>query len=178
MDWEERLFATFDDLEQQAAALYDAERAAELGDRTRAEYAAVVLAGRLMASVGDDVVLDVPGVGPVAGRLSRVTRDWCLLERGGQDWIVPLAAVAAVWGASERAVPEVAWPAVSRLGLGSALRRLADAGEPVVLHRRDGTRHEVVPTRVGADFVEARAPDGRPVLVAFGAVAAVQAATA
>jgi hypothetical protein len=176
VDWEERLFATFDDLEQQAAALYDAERAAELGDRTRAEYAGVPLAGRLMASVGAEVALDVPGVGPLAGRLARVAGDWCLLERSGHDWIVPLAAVAAVTGASERAVPEVAWSAVTRLGLGSALRRLADAGEPVLLHRRDGVRHELAPTRVGADFVEGRGPDARSVLVAFGSVAAVQSA--
>jgi hypothetical protein len=177
VDWEERLFATFDDLEQQAAALYDAERAAELGDRTRAEYAAVTLAGRLMASVDDEVALDVPGAGIVTGRLVRVAGEWCLLERLGHDWIVPLAAVAAVTGSSGRAVPEVAWPAVARLGLGSALRRLADAGEPVVVHRRDGGRHELVPTRVGADFVEGRVPDGRSVLVAFGAVAAVQSAS-
>ena len=68
----------------------------------------------------------------MAGRLVRVAVEWCLLERPGHDWIVPLAAVAAVTGASGRAVPEVAWPAVTRLGLGSALRRLADAGEPVL----------------------------------------------
>ena len=177
MDWEERLFATLDDLEQQAVAVFDAERAAGLGDRARAEYAGVDLAGRLTASVGGDLVLDVTGVGPVAGRLARVAAGWCLLERAGHAWVVPLDAVAAVTGASERAVPEVARPAVARLGLGSALRRLADAGEHVLVHRRDGGRHELVPTRVGADFVEGRGPDGRPVLVAFGAVAAVQGAS-
>jgi hypothetical protein len=66
---------------------------------------------------------------------------------------------------------------VARLGLGSALRRLADAGEPVLVHRRDGVRHELVPTRVGADFVEGRVPDGRSLLVALDAVAAVQSAS-
>ena len=38
MAWEEELFALLDDLEQQAEALYDAERDAELADRSRAEY--------------------------------------------------------------------------------------------------------------------------------------------
>ena len=33
MSWEEELFALLDDLEEQAEALYDAERDAELADR-------------------------------------------------------------------------------------------------------------------------------------------------
>ena len=64
--------------------------------------------------------------------------------------------------------------AVARLGLGSALRRLADAGERCVLHLLDGTSHEATLRRVGADFVEAVEGEGRIVLVAFAAVAAVQ----
>src|SRR6185436_16834930 len=65
--WDERLFDLLDDLEGQAEALYAAERDAELADRSRAEYAGVTLAGRLMASVGRDVLLDVDGTGPVRG---------------------------------------------------------------------------------------------------------------
>ncbi len=61
-----------------------------------------------------------------------------------------LDAVVAVHGASERSVPEVAWSPIARLGLGSALRRLADAGERCVLHLVDGTMHEAVLRRVGA----------------------------
>ena len=48
----ERFFALFDDLEQQAESLYAEERDLELADRTRAEYSAVTLASRLMASLG------------------------------------------------------------------------------------------------------------------------------
>ena len=72
MDWDEQLFAFLDDLEQQAEALYDAEREGELGDRVRAEYAAVTLASRLMASLDAPLVLHVTGVGTVSGRLQRV----------------------------------------------------------------------------------------------------------
>jgi hypothetical protein len=174
MAWEEELFAVLDDLEQQAEALYDLERDAELADRSRAEYQQVTLSSRLMASVGQEVRLDVAGVGAVSGVLERVGSGWCLLTGSAQDWVVRLGAVAAVHGASGRSVPEVAWSPVARLGLGSALRRVADAGERCILHVVDGTTHEAVLRRVGADFVEAAVGGGRSVLVAFAAVAAVQ----
>jgi hypothetical protein len=196
--WEEQLFALLDDLEQQAGALWDAERAPELADRSRAAYAEVGLASRLMAAVdaggpggpggpGSTVGLDLVGVGLLTGRLQRVARGWCLLAAHDHDWVVRTAAVRAVHGAPVRAVPEVAWPAAARLGLGSALRRLAEAGERCTLHRVDGVRHDGVVRRVGADFlelaldVEGPGGVGRPghrgeqvVLVALDGLAAVQ----
>ncbi len=174
MTWEEELFAVLDDLEQQAEALYDAERDAELADRSRAEYQQVTLASRLMASVGTPVRLELTGLGPVSGVLDRVGSGWCLVRGHAQDWVVRLEAVATVRGTSERSRPEVAWSPVARLGLGSALRRVADAGERCVLHLLDGSAHDALLRRVGADFVEARVGGGRTVLVAFGALAAVQ----
>ena len=173
MDWDERLFSVLDDLEQQAEALYEAERDAELADRSRAEYGAVTLASRLMASVDDEIVLGVLGVGPVSGALRRVGQGWLLLQGAAGDWVVPLPAVVTVRGASARSVPVVAWSPLTRLGLGSALRRLADAGEPCLVHLVDATRWEARLLRVGGDFVELEA--GRRVtLVAFDALAAVQ----
>ena len=86
-------------------------------------------------------------------------------------------AIAAVEGVDQRSVPEVAWSPLTRLGLGSALRRLGDAGERCVVHRRDGGRHDGVPARVGQDFVEISEGHGaaaRLSLVAFPAIAAVQ----
>lgn len=174
MAWEEDLFALLDDLEQQAEALYGAEREAELADRSRAAYGEVTLASRLAASMDAEVRLEVTGVGAVAGELERVADGWCVLRGPAQDWVVCLPAVTAVVGASERSVPEVAWSPVARLGVGSALRRLADAGERCVLHLRDGARHDAVVRRVGADFVEATVGEGRTVLVALTALAAVQ----
>ena len=175
MAWDEELFVLLDDLEQQAEALYDAERGAELADRSRAEYRQVTLASRLMASVGDELGLDVDGVGALTGTLERVASGWCLVRGGAQDWVVPLDAVVAVRGASDRSVPEVAWSAVSRLGLGSALRRLADAGERCVVRLRDGRVVDGAVSRVGSDFVEVRTGErGRSVLVPFAAIGAVQ----
>jgi hypothetical protein len=175
VSWEEELFAYLDDLEGQAEALYAAERAAELADRSRSEYAQVTLAARLMASVDRDVSLDVRGVGQVGGALVRVATGWCLVRGAGQDWVVALGAVTGVRGASERAVPELAWPAVARLGLGAALRRLADEAEPCLVHLVDGRRVDGLVQRVGADFVElASGEQGRTELVATAAIAAVQ----
>ena len=187
MAWEEELFAVLDDLEQQAEALYDAERDADLADRSRAAYRDVTLASRLAASLEAEIRLEVVGVGTLAGVLERVGDGWCVLRGPAQDWVVCLPAVAAVHGASPRSVPEVAWPAVARLGLSSALRRFADAGERCVLHLREGASYDGVPRRVGADFVEISVGEpspsgradhtgrsGRTLLLAFSAIAAVQ----
>lgn len=179
---EERLFALLDDLEQQAEGAFQDERTAEVADRGVREYAAVSLASRLMASTGRLVSLDVVGVGSIEAHLEQVAQEWCVLAdpRVAGSWLVRLAAITTVAGASERSVPEVAWPVTSRLGLGSALRRLADDGR-CVLHLRDGRVLECSLGRVGADFVEARvAADAeigsgaaQDLLVPYAALAAV-----
>jgi hypothetical protein len=174
MTWDDELFSVLDELEQQAEALYDADREAEVADRSRAEYGAVTLASRLMASLDAEVSLEVRGVGRLSGTLRRVATGWLLLETAGVEWVVALPAVASVAGASTRSVPEVAWSPLARLGLGSALRRLGEAGERCVVHRVDGGRAEGVVRRVGKDFVEVELAPGRVELVAFAAVAGVQ----
>lgn len=177
MAWEEQLFAFLDDLEHQADALWDAERSAELADRSRAAYAEVPLAARLMAAVEPGTVLqiDVQGVGLLTGRLRRVASGWFLLVAHDHEWVIRIAAVIAVHDPPVRAVPEVAWAVVARLGLGSALRRLGEAGQRCLVHRVDGTRHEGAVRRVGADFAElAVGDDERVILIAFAAIAAIQ----
>ena len=174
MDWDERLFALLDEIEGQAEALYDADRDAELADRGRAEYAAVTLASRLMASVDGEVALEVAGVGRVEGTLQRVGAEWCLVSGPAGDWVLPIGAIVAAAGTSDRSVPEVAWSPLARLGLGSALRRLAEEGVRCLVHGRDGTRHEGTVARVGADFVELLGTGGRTTLVPFAGLAAVQ----
>ena len=63
---------------------------------------------------------------------------------------------------------------MARLGLGSALRRSPRRRSGACCTCVDGTRHEAVLVRVGADFVEARTAGDRTVLVALTALAAVQ----
>jgi hypothetical protein len=174
MAWEHELFALLDDLEGQASAAWEEEREAEIADRARSEYAAVTLASRLMASRGATVAIDLPHVGRIEGRLARVGDGWCLLSGQGQDWVVPLRAVTGVRGVSDRSVPELAWSPVDRLGLRSALRRIADAGERCLVHLLDGARHEAYVVRVGADFTECRDAGGAAFLVPYDALVAVQ----
>ena len=167
------LFDVLDDLEHQAQARYALEREPEIADRGRAEYAAVTLASRLMASLDAEVALEVTGVGRVEGRLGRVAADWCLVHGVGQDWVVRSSAVTLARRVSDRSVPELAWSPVTRLGFGSALRRIAEAGHRCVLRLVDGSAHDVHLRRIGADFVEAEEGAGR-LLVAHAAIAAVQ----
>lgn len=173
-DWDERLSALFDDLEQQAESAFAVERDAEVADRAQAEYAHVGLATRLMASAGRPVTLRVSGVGRVAGTLQRVADGWCLVAGDAGQWLVRTAAVQTATGLSPRSVPETAWPVAARLGLGSALRRIAADGDECRVFTVDGGYHDVRLARVGADFVEARTGEGgEPVLFAFGTIAAV-----
>jgi len=175
MAGEEELFGFLDDLEQQAAAAFDAERAPELADRTRAEYREVTLAARLMASVGRDVTLHLRGAERLAGRLDGVHEDWVELGSSHARRIVRLDAVSVVENASERAVPEVAWPATTRLGIGSPLRGLAESRTACVVHRLDGQRHDGVVARVGQDFLELAVGEAENlVLIAFAAISVVQ----
>ncbi|KQY56253.1 hypothetical protein [Nocardioides sp. Root140] len=174
MTWEADLFAYLDDLEGEAGAVFDAERQIEVADRARAEYSSVDAAGRLMASVGSDVALRVTGLGALRGRLVRVATGWCLVESGQQEWIVRLAAISMMQGISPRSVPHDAWPVTAKLGLRSALRRISESQERCGLRMLDGAQYDVVPVRVGADFVEAVMGEQRELhLFTFEALAAV-----
>ena len=98
-----------------------------------------------------------------------------MISAGSAEWVVALGAVAAAEVGTDRAVPEVAWSAVSRrLGLRSALRRLADSAEECVVHVRDGSRYQGTVARVGQDFFEVRTSASRTQLVSLAAVAGVQ----
>jgi len=174
-EWDDKLFAVFDDLEQQADALFDAEREVELADLARAEYTEVTLASRLMAALDREVALEVRAVGRLEGRLTRVAAEWVMLTVSTAEWVVPLAAVVAAQVDTDRSVPEVAWSAVAlRLSLRSALRRLAESGERCVAHTREGARHQGSIERVGKDFFELRTPPSSAILVPLATVAAVQ----
>lgn len=160
------LFEFLEDLEAEAEALAHRERVGDLSDRRHSEYHEVELAARLMASMGREIAIEVVGTGPLNGALTRVGPDWCALERGPVRWIVALGAVVVVRGPSPRAVPQVAWAAADRVGLRSALRRLADSGQPCTVHLRDQARIEARVRRVGADFIEVATPSGEHLLLA------------
>ena len=175
--------ALLEDLEQQAGGLHLADRDAELVDRMRGEYARVDLLGRLLASLGHPVVVELVGRRRLAGELTEAGVDYLALSASRPTrhrWVVRQAAVETLAGLSDRAVAEAARPAVARLTFGSAVRRLAEAG-PVLLHHLGGAQREVTVTRVGADFLEARAapadttaPGADALVLPFTALAAVR----
>jgi hypothetical protein len=164
----------FEDLEQQAEGLALDARDAEVAELGPAEYAQVPLDARLFAAVGGRLQLTVAGPGTLEGRLRRVGDGWCLLDAGVQEWLVRLPAVLSLRGLVHRAVAAEARPLTGRLGLGSALRGLAEARVEVALHRTDGSVLRGRPGRVGADFVELRVGEPPVVeVVPFTALAAV-----
>jgi hypothetical protein len=184
MEWERRLAALFDDLEQRAEGMALADRDADVADQARSEYAEVLLVDRLHASVGRPVSLDARGWGTLRGTLRAVGSDWCLLDGAGPEGgragrVVSLAAVTSYRGLVAGALPGAARPVTSRLGLGALLRRSAEAGDDVVLVRVDGTRLAGRVLRVGRDFVELAVggpgAGGAVLVVPFAAVAVLDA---
>ena len=177
MRWEERLLEVFDDLEQQAEGLALVTRDAVVGERARELYSEVDLASRFHGSVGASVELVVSGAGAVRGRLARTGRDWCLLssdEAAGTELVVSLRGLLGVRGLAPRAAPERTRPISSRLGLASALRRVAAEDDPVVLVRSDGELRRGRLARVGADFVELVGDAGRVEVVPMAVIAVLR----
>jgi hypothetical protein len=169
------LHPALDDVEQQADGRSLADRDAEVAELARAEYAQLDLRGRLLGSVGSRLRVAVLGLGTVEGRLAEVGDGWLLLVDRGGMWLVAAAGVGAVSGvqASGPAEPP---PLAAGLGMGSVLRRLAERGAEMVLHRLDGTQLPGTVARVGADFVDVRTGvAGRVDAVPFAALSAVRA---
>lgn len=120
MRWE----ALFDDLESQLAAFELAERAASVGELTRAERATVTLDGRLRAALGSRLTVRLRGGEQQAGELLDVASEWLLLGDGARRLLIPARAVAAISGLGVRVEPAVGG-VLRRLTLGHALRALS-----------------------------------------------------
>lgn len=182
MRWEELLLDLFEDLEQQAEGLALAERDLQVAELTRTHYAEVDLRSRLHGSLGRPLVLGVAGIGNVEGTLARVGADWVLVETSPQEWIVRLDALTHFRGLSDQALDEPHRPVAARVGLGSALRGVAESRSTVVVHRVDGLLARGQLRRVGADFVElwvtehgeAWSTEGHVEVLPFGSIAAVR----
>lgn len=155
----------FADLEAQAGALAQAERASEVDEQTRGEVARLAVGDRVRAAVGAAVRVGVRGGSPVCGDLLRVGPDWLLLlEAGGQEALIAQAGVVAIGGLGRHSASPGAVSAVdSRLGLRHALRGIARDRASVRIQLVDGSVVAGTVDRVGADFVEvATHPVGEP----------------
>jgi len=120
MRWE----ALFDDLEAQLAAIELADRAAVVGELTRAERATVRLDGRLRAAVGALLTVRIRGGEQLAGELVDAASEWILLAEGPRRYLVPSHALAVVRGLTGLVEPD-GGTVLRSLGLGHALRALS-----------------------------------------------------
>ena len=178
MSWEQRLLDLFEDLEQQAEGAALAARDAEVAELSRVEYAEVELASRWHASVGHHVEITGHHGLVLRGRVARTGNGWCLVaevDQAGvdQEWLLALDHVVAARGLSPSAQPPSLRPVTGRLGLGSALRGVAEEQQPVMVVRSDGTRRRGRLLRVGKDFVELSGEGGTEV-TPFTAIVAVR----
>jgi hypothetical protein len=147
--------ALFADLEAQAVALDQAQRAGEIDVLTRAEVAGVALADRLRAAIGATVRLSCVSGAAFGGVLARVGPDWLLLDDGtGCETVVLTAAVSRALGLGRASLGQRASATAGRLGLRSVLRQIARDRLPVCLALVDGDLVDATIDRVGADFVE------------------------
>ncbi len=174
--WEERLLALFDDLEQQAEGLSLAARETDVAELGRAEYAEVDLAARLHASVGRAVHLDLGGWGRREVVLERVGRGCAVVREprpGARATVVNLDHLRGAAGLDPGARPEELRRVTARLGLGSALRHLAQEVDRVLVVRSDGEHRVAALGRLGADFVELVGETGQVEVVPLAALVAV-----
>jgi hypothetical protein len=150
--WDE-LFA---DLEAQADALELAERATEVSERARIEFATIGMLERLRAGIGGQIRVQLLGGLSIGGSLVRAGSDWLLCQEGaGREALIATSALRVVHGLGRlSAVPGSGGPVLARLSLRSALRGIARDRSGVRLHLIDGEVLDATIDRVGADFVE------------------------
>lgn len=148
--------ALFADLEAQALALEQSERAAEVEERTRGEIGALGLLDRARAALGLPLRLRLAGLLTITGTLVRVGPDWLLLDEGaGREAVVATDRLVSVRGLVRfSGTPDSVGVVESRLGLRHALRGIARDRSAVRLHLVDGSTVDATIDRVGADFVE------------------------
>ena len=155
MRWEQ-LFA---DLQAQSDALDVAQRAGEVEELARAQFAGIRLIDRIRPSVGTVLTLRCVGGARIVGSVTRVGPDWVLLDEGQQhESIVSVAQITALTGLSRLSTAPSTVSAIDlRLTMVSAIRAIARDRSPVRVHLVDATTVEGTIDRVGANFVEVAA---------------------
>ena len=147
MRWDD----VFAELAAELAAVEREEAEARLGELVAAEFAGTTFADRCRARRGQSLTLRLQDGSTRSGTVRDATRGWLLLADGDRRSLVPLTAVVLAWPLQGSA-PEPR-PVEARLGLGHALRALAEDHLPVLVRTTAGDhRGQIV--RVGADHLD------------------------
>ncbi|WP_045729764.1 hypothetical protein [Pseudarthrobacter chlorophenolicus] len=148
--------ALFNDLESQLAESDRLSMEAEIGERTRAELAAIELSDRLRGALGCTLGVHLLGGESFHGRLAHAGAEALVIDDDRYQVLIPYRAVARYVGTGRFARTEPS--AVRRaLGLAHSLRALArDRAELTIsLGGSTGvTRLDGVIDRVGKDYVD------------------------
>ncbi len=151
----------FNDLEAQLVQLEQAERAADVSDRTRSERGQVSLVEALAADCGATVTLDVLTVGLVTGTVQEVGKDWCVMDcaAGTHDpgrsrpLLLPMSAVQTVVGLTGF-VDQREGASRRRFDMRSALRALGRDRARVRIYLSGGGTVQGTIDRVGLDHCD------------------------
>ena len=144
--------ALFDDLEGQMAAAHDDDWRAEVSERTRGERAAVDLPARIAGAQGTSVSVVLSDGEVLLGVVTDSAHAWVLLvDEGGREHLVPMAAIASISGLSGAAHHVTA--VERRLGLSHALRALSRDRARVRVRTRGSETHGVI-AAVYADHID------------------------
>ncbi|MGB3257174.1 MAG: hypothetical protein WBA72_04215 [Ornithinimicrobium sp.] len=149
----------FDDLEAQLLRLERVELEAEVSERARSERGQVAMAHALAADCGREISLDMLGVGRVAGVLSEVGQNWCILESPTQgpprsrSVLLALPAVQSATGLTGF-VDSRDGASQRRFGMRSALRVLSRDRARVRIHLTGGGTVQGTIDRVGWDHCD------------------------
>lgn len=152
MAWDE----VFAELAAELAAAERGEEDARLGDLVAAELATTRFADRCRARRGRELTLRLQDGSTRTGTVRDATRAWVMIAGGDRRSLVPLSAVVLAWPLHGSA-PEPG-PVEARIGLGHALRALAEEQAGVLVRTVAGDHHGRI-VRVGADYLDLASGD-------------------
>jgi hypothetical protein len=150
MRWE----ALFADLEAQLAADRLIDLAAEVADRTRAEWSALSLLDRLRAQPERQLTWWLADGERLTGHPAETGDDWVLVRQARAELLLPLLAVCSVAGLTSAAEPAERSPSGRRLPLSVILRALARDRAIVEVALGGSGRLTGTVDRVGADHLD------------------------
>ncbi|UFU07602.1 hypothetical protein [Ruania halotolerans] len=152
MRWDD----VFADLQAEFDAALRSEDEAEIAELARAEMASTVLADRCRARRGHELTVRVRDGSDRTGIILESNRAWLLIGAGERRVLVPMSAVVLAWPLGGEVAPEPGAVEL-RMGLGRALRALAQTGSEVAVRTLAGD-HRGRLARVGADHCDLVTP--------------------